>query len=122
MALANFSYTQHQQKLEILYFLDKLSGEIETDQLWRSFSSMDLISYVDLMEFLSFLVSGKMIDVVSDNNLNYYHITQKGRNILKEFTVDIGKSVREKIDQYISENKKQYQKDKQRCVLQFFSS
>ena len=100
--------TDHQAKLSVLYMLDLISTEIEKDQIWRAFSKLDIMPYIDLIEYLDNLKQGGMIHENTVNNCVYYSITQKGRNILSEFKIDIRKSIREKLDDYCRKHKKIY--------------
>ena len=100
-------YTAQQGKLQILYLLDKFSSELEKDQIWRSISNLDMLEYIDFIEYLSALKESGMIDISTQDRCEYISINDKGRAVLSEFINDIRHSVRDRIDAYCSSNRKE---------------
>ena len=99
--------TSEQARLQILYMLDRLAIEIETDQFWCAFMEMDLLPYVDFMGYLDELSRNGMIAKNDFKTASYYSITRKGQGILAEFRQELGTSVCRKIDDYCAAHKKQ---------------
>lgn len=100
-------YTAQQGKLQILYLLDKFSSELEKDQIWRSISNLDMLEYIDFIEYLGALKDSGMVDASIVDRCEYISINDKGREVLTEFRNDIRHSVRNRIDAYCSSNKKE---------------
>lgn len=92
-------------KLTILYILDRVDFPLPSIKLTDFMTSSDFADYFSVRQSLSDLAEDKFINKTTMNGTVCYKITGEGGETLSFFIERIPKSVREKIDRYMKENK-----------------
>ncbi len=93
-----------ENKLLILYIINKLNFEPTNSQIAKLAIDTREINYFYLQQYISELVNDKFIKCHEENGSRFYKITQTGRQALDFFKTMIRASSREKIDAIVKEN------------------
>ena len=93
-----------ENRLMILYLLDKINIEVTDLHLTEIFRNNNLMNYFTMQDQLSQLVDGKLIDCkMNDSDRIVYSITAKGKSILANLTTWIPIGIRNSIDEIITD-------------------
>jgi predicted transcriptional regulator len=93
-----------ENKLLILYIMDKFSFDLTNSQIARLVVNIQEINYFYFQQYISQLVDDKLLACKVDNNKRLYNISQSGRQALDYFKTMIRASTRSKIDAIIKES------------------
>lgn len=97
-----------ESKLLILHLLEETGVPLDDVQVLRVFVDLGLMNYFDLMNYVSELAAGEMLtqkELPAGRSLS---ITQKGRDVLREFDGDIRYSQKKQIREYCDSCKKEF--------------
>ncbi len=107
-------------KLILLFVFDKMEVPISESTIFEMCcSANDWISPMDCNPTISQLLETSFICKITDTNNPLYSITADGRVCLADFFVNIPSSTREKISQFVKQNRTRYRK-KQEFVADYF--
>lgn len=106
----NTSQQLAEKKLLLLYIFDKLNQPVSNSQITQFILENDLMNYFMLQQFLSELKETKFITEKLEDHTELLSITEKGKNTLNYFINRIPNSVKEEINQLISEKKLAFKK------------
>lgn len=105
------SFLQTEHKLLLLYLIDKMDIPLSSSQIELFALSENFMNYFSLQECLSEMVQIKYLDAYKDNNTTRYTITDEGLQSLDYFEKHIPIDTRNKINQYVLENRKRIKRD-----------
>lgn len=92
-----------ENKLLILYILNKLNFELTNSQIARIVINTTETNYFYIQQYLSELVGDKFIEYRVENGKRFYKITPSGKQALDFFKTMLRASIRKKIDHIIKE-------------------
>jgi len=98
-----------ENKLIILYILNRIDMPITGEQINRIISDNNLMNYFYLQQYLNELEESNFVDLKE----NKYVLTEFGLNALKLFFKHIQEKTRKKIDEYIVINKEKFRQESQ---------
>ncbi len=98
-----------ENKLIILYILNRIDMPITGEQINRIISDNNLMNYFYLQQYLNELEESNFIDLKESK----YVLTEFGLNALKLFFKHIQEGTRKKIDEYIVINKEKFKQESQ---------
>ena len=93
-------------KLIILYLIDKMDLPLSRSQITDYIIQQEFMDYYTLQQALADMVEGNYLDATADNNTTRYTLTDDGIQALEYFEKHLPPSIRNKINQYIKENRK----------------
>ena len=109
-------------KLIILFVFDKMEGTIsERTLVDMCSSSNNWMGYMDCVNVIHKLIDDNFIYIVNEDEDPLYTITPDGRETLANFYINIPKSVREEISQFVKKNSARY-RNKQECRSDYFQN
>ena len=109
-------------KLIILFVFDKMEGTISERTLVDMCSSTNnWMGYMDCVNVIHKLIDDNFIYIVHEDEDTLYTITPDGRETLANFYINIPKSVREEISQFVKKNSARY-RNKQDCRSDYFQN
>ncbi len=109
-------------KLIILFVFDKMEGTISERTLVDMCSSTNnWMGYMDCVNVIHKLIDDNFIFIISEDEDPLYTITPDGRETLANFYINIPKSVREEISQFVKKNSARY-RNKQDCRADYFQN
>ena len=98
-------------KLILLYVLDQMEIPVTSETLNDMCCSQNSwLTYMTLTEILPELVTARFIYGTTSAKMDYYKITQEGRDCLNFFFIKIPFSVRKEICAYIKKNRQAYKR------------
>jgi len=97
-------------KLMILYLIDKMDMPMTNAQITDFFVAENLLTYFELQQLLVKMVEDGYLDKMVENNSARYTITDTGEQTLEYLEKRIVQSVRSKINGFVSENRRLIQK------------
>lgn len=95
-----------ENKLLILYLIDKMDLPLSRSQINDYIIQSEFMDYYTLQQALAEMVEGSYLDSTVDNNTTMYTLTDEGLITLEYFEKHIPPSVRNKINIYVKENRK----------------
>jgi len=98
-----------ENKLIILYILNRINMPITDEQISKIILDNKLMNYFYLRQYLDELIETGFIKLEEEK----YFITEEGINILKLFFTRIPFEIRQKIDEYILLNKEKIKQESQ---------
>ncbi|AST58657.1 DUF4364 family protein [Thermoanaerobacterium thermosaccharolyticum] len=98
-----------ENKLIILYILNRIDMPITGEQINRIISDNNLMNYFYLQQYLNELEESNFIKLKE----NKYVLSEFGLNALKLFFKHIQENIRKKIDEYIVINKEKFKQESQ---------
>ena len=98
------AFKRADDKLMILYLVDKIDIPITNAQITDFFVAENLLTYFDLQQLLAKMVEDGYLDKTVENNSARYSITDMGAQTLEYLEKRIVQSVRSKINVFVSEN------------------
>lgn len=109
-------------KLIILFVFDKMEGTLSERTLVDMCSSTNTwMGYMDCVNIIHKLIDDNFIYIVSNDDDTLYTITPDGRETLANFYINIPKSVREEISQFVKKNGARF-RNKQECRSDYFQN
>lgn len=109
-------------KLIILFVFDKMEGTIsERTLVDMCSSSNNWMGYMDCVNVIHKLIDDNFIYIVNEDEDTLYTITPDGRETLANFYINIPKSVREEISQFVKKNSARY-RNRQECRADYFQN
>jgi len=98
-----------ENKLIILYILNRINMPITDEQLSKIILDNKLMNYFYLRQYLDELTDSNFINIIEEK----YIVTIEGLEILKLFFTRIPSDIRQKIDEYILLNKEKFRQESQ---------
>ncbi len=109
-------------KLIILFVFDKMEGTLSERTLVDMCSSTNnWMGYMDCVNVIHKLIDDNFIYIVNEDEDTLYTITPDGRETLANFYINIPKSVREEISQFVKKNSARY-RNRQECRSDYFQN
>ena len=109
-------------KLIILFVFDKMEGTIsERTLVDMCSSSNNWMGYMDCVNVIHKLIDDNFIYIVNEDEDTLYTITPDGRETLANFYINIPKSVREEISQFVKKNSARY-RNRQDCRSDYYQN
>lgn len=105
--------TPEESKLLILYLFNEIGIELNDLQVLRVFVDLDLMNYFDLMNYIGSLITGDMLAEKELPSGKCLYITQKGQDVLAEFTGEIRNSYKVRISEYCGQHKTEMRAESQ---------
>lgn len=98
-------------KLILLYVLDQMEIPVTSETLNEMCCSQNnWLSYMTLTEILPELVDARFIVSCTNCGVDYYKITQEGRDCLNYFFMKIPSSIRKEIGAFIKKNRQSFKR------------
>ncbi|MDR1689917.1 MAG: DUF4364 family protein [Clostridiales bacterium] len=104
-------YERIEGKLLLLYLIDQMDIPLSNNQISQFALNEDYMDYFILQQNLTEMTESGFLDKYQDNNTTRYTILDKGIEILDFFQKRIPTDIRNKINQYVLENRKTIKKD-----------
>ncbi|MDR2899505.1 MAG: DUF4364 family protein [Clostridiales bacterium] len=111
ISTGNSDYAQVENKLLLLYLIDKMDIPLSTSQISQFALGESIMGYFELAECLSDMAGNNYIEGTTENNNTRYTITDAGLQTLDYFERRIPANVRNKINKYVLENQKYIKRD-----------
>lgn len=109
-------------KLIILFVFDKMESTLsERTIVDMCTSSNNWMGYMDCVNVIHKLIDDNFIYIVNEDEDPLYTITPDGRETLANFYINIPKSVREEISQFVKKNSARY-RNRQECRSDYFQN
>ncbi len=109
-------------KLILLYVLEQMEIPVTTDTINDMCCSQNnWLTYMTLTQIIPDLLQTRFIVSYTNNNTEYFKITQEGTECLKSFFVKVPASIRKEISLYIKKNRQSY-KRKQEYFKDYFKN
>ncbi len=109
-------------KLIILFVFDKMESALSERTIVDMCStSNNWINYMDCVNVIQKLKDDNFIYVVDEGDDTLYTITPDGRESLANFYINIPKSVREEISQFVKKNSARY-RNRQECRSDYYQN
>lgn len=93
-----------ESKLIVLYAMHKLNMPVTNNQLTNIMIENNIMNYFYLQQYLIDLKNSNFITTSSDNNKQFYIITDEGEKILNYFINRVPLTVKEKIENLVQSN------------------
>ena len=94
-----------ENKLIILYALDQFKVPVNKEQISQIVLENVQISYFDLQFLINSLLDDDFLYKMNDNKIDYFSISEKGRETLSLFSDRIPTYIKEILDIFIRQNK-----------------
>ena len=109
-------------KLILLFVFDKMESALSERTLVDMCSTSNAwMGYMDCVNVIHKLKDDNFICVVGENDDTLYTITPDGRESLANFYINIPKSVREEISQFVKKNSTRY-RNRQECRSDYYQN
>ena len=109
-------------KLIILFVFDKMESALSERTIVDMCStSNDWMGYMDCVNVIHKLIDDNFICIVNEDEDELYSITPDGRETLANFYINIPKSVREEISQFVKKNSAKY-RNRQECRSDYYQN
>ena len=109
-------------KLIILFVFDKMESSLSERTILDMCSlSNSWMGYMDCVNVIHKLIDDNFICIVSEDEDTLYTITPDGRETLANFYINIPKSVREEISQFVKKNSARY-RNRQECRSDYYQN
>ena len=109
-------------KLIILFVFDKMESALSERTIVDMCStSNSWMGYMDCVNVIHKLIDDNFICVVNEDDDTLYTITPDGRESLANFYINIPKSVREEISQFVKKNSARY-RNRQECRSDYYQN
>ena len=109
-------------KLIILFVFDKMESALSERTIVDMCSTTNSwMGYMDCVNVIHKLIDDNFICVVGEDDDTLYTITPDGRESLANFYINIPKSVREEISQFVKKNSTRY-RNRQECRSDYFQN
>lgn len=109
-------------KLIILFVFDKMETALSERTIVDMCSTSNVwMGYMDCVNVFHKLIDDNFICKINDDEDTLYVITPDGRETLANFYINIPKSVREEISQFVKKNSARY-KNRQECRSDYYQN
>jgi len=109
-------------KLIILFVFDKMESALSERTIVDMCStSNEWMGYMDCVNVIHKLIDDNFIYIVNEDEDELYSITPDGRETLANFYINIPKSVREEISQFVKKNSTKY-RNRQECRADYYQN
>ena len=109
-------------KLIILFVFDKMETALSERTIVDMCSSSNAwMGYMDCINIIHKLLDDNFICIVSEDEDTLYTITPDGRETLANFYINIPKSVREEISQFVKKNSQRF-RNRQECRSDYYQN
>ena len=98
-------------KLLLLYLINSIDIPLSNSQISQFALNENYMNYFSLQKYLSEMIEIDYINAKKDNNTTRYTITEEGAKSLDYFKEHIPSDIRNRINEYILENKMAIKKD-----------
>ena len=103
-------YKKFEDKLILLYLIDKMDLSLSYNQI-TMFAADEGMELFLVQQNLSEMIQSGYLEIFNKYNASRYSITEDGVNVLEYFNKQIPQDTRNKINKYVSENRKGAKKD-----------
>lgn len=100
-----------ENKLIILYILDKIKFPIENKKLTQIILEENLISYFSLQGYITELIGADFISIIEEENKKRLTLSEKGKKVLSLFQNRINFRKKDSIDSYLQNQLENIRKD-----------
>ncbi|MDR2940756.1 MAG: DUF4364 family protein [Clostridiales bacterium] len=100
-----------ENKLIILYLIDKMDIPMSNSQISQFALEQDYMNYFSLQQCLAEMAASKFLESTQENNNTRYTVTDTGLQILDYFENNIPSQIRNKIINYVKDNRKILKRD-----------
>jgi DNA-binding PadR family transcriptional regulator len=97
-------YIQVENKLILLYLIDKMDLPLSRSQITEFVSEGEYMDYYTLQQTLAEMVDGGYLEKAQDNNTTRYSVTDEGATTLEYFENHIPGGIRSKITKYVHDH------------------
>lgn len=109
-------------KLIILFVFDKMESALSERTIVDMCATTNTwMGYMDCVNVIHKLLDDNFICIVNEDEDTLYTITPDGRETLANFYINIPKSVREEISQFVKKNSARY-KNRQECRADYYQN
>ena len=109
-------------KLIILFVFDKMESALSERTIVDMCStSNEWMGYMDCVNVIHKLIDDNFICTINEDDDELYSITPDGRETLANFYINIPKSVREEISQFVKKNSAKY-RNRQECRADYYQN
>ena len=109
-------------KLIILFVFDKMESTLSERTIVDMCSSTNnWMGYMDCVNVIHKLIDDNFIYIVNEDEDTLYTITPDGRETLANFYINIPKSVRKEISQFVKKNSTRY-RNRQECSSDYYQN
>lgn len=102
-----------QHKLVLMYIIKSYDFEITNSEITQFVLELNYMNYFLLQQYLSELISSKLINILEKDKTKYYNLTELGTTTLEYFENNIPSTVKDEINTKVHENNLQKIKEKQ---------
>lgn len=102
-----------QNKLLLLYILDKIDMPMENSQITQFILENNYMNYFYTQQYISELIDAKFIEVLNKNDKKFYTLSFEGKSVLNYFNNRIPNKLKNEIDIKYKIKKKQLINDTQ---------
>ncbi len=117
-----------QHKLILLYIIDKIEYSVTNSEITRFVLENNHMNYFQAQQYLSEMVSSKLLQIITKNGYEYYELTNKGNTTLNCFNNRIPIEIKNRIDEKYKKTKEEkiketqiignyYKKDKNQYIV-----
>ncbi|MCL1997834.1 MAG: DUF4364 family protein [Turicibacter sp.] len=100
-----------ENKLIILYLIEKMDLPLSRSQITDYIMQAEFMDYYAVQEALADMVENGYLDSSTNNNTTRYTLTDDGLTTLEYFEKHIAPSIRNKINEYIKENRRDIKRE-----------
>ena len=108
-----------EDKLLLLYLIDKMDLPLSRSHISDYITQAEFMNYYTVQQTLAEMVESGYLDATKDNNTTRYTVTDEGLQTLEYFEKHISAYKRNKINQYIKDNRKEIQRDFEKTAIFF---
>ncbi len=100
-----------ENKLILLYLIDKMDIPLSNSQISQFALEEDYMNYFSIQQCLAEMVDSKFLETTQENNNTRYTINDNGLQTLDYFENNIPLQIRNRINNYVKENRKILKRD-----------
>ena len=104
-------YKKFEDKLVLLYLFDAIDLPLSYNQILVFITAGNYMEVFMVQQNLNEMTQSGYLDKFHSNNAIRYMITEEGCNALEYFSKQIPKEIREGVDKFVAENRKEIKKD-----------
>ena len=104
-------YKKFEDKLILLYLINKMDLPLSNNQITMFAVADNKMELFVVQQNLSEMTQSGHLEKFQNNNATRYSITEEGANVLEYFEKQIPQETRNKINKYVTENRKVAKKD-----------
>lgn len=100
-----------ESKLILLYLIDKMDIPLSNSQVCQFVLEGSYMDYFSIQNYLAEMVETKYLDITKEDNNTRYTINDSGLQALSFFEKNIPTGVKNKINEYVLDNRKRIKRD-----------